>query len=63
MSKMKKKGKRRRRRTTKRKNRRTTTPSDPAAPHFLFFVLDAKGGVKHLSIYHVWNYELLCIWI
>jgi hypothetical protein len=26
-------------------------------------VLDAKGGVRHLSIYQVWNFELLCIWI
>jgi hypothetical protein len=31
--------------------------------HTSFLVLDAKGGVKHLSIYHVWNFELLCVWI
>jgi hypothetical protein len=26
-------------------------------------MLDAKGGVRHLCIYHVWNFEHLCIWI
>jgi hypothetical protein len=26
-------------------------------------VLDAKGWVRHLSIYHVCNFEHLCIWI